>query len=60
MKNLFALSVAFLATPAFAHSGHVAPLDGHTHSYFEIAVSGIALAMVLGLAMFILARVTQK
>ena len=60
MKKLFALFVVFLATPAIAHPGHVAPLDGHTHSYFELAQFGLTLAMVLGVALFIFARVTQK
>jgi len=48
MKTLFAAIVALIATPIFAHSGHIERLDGHAHTLAELAVMG-AVPFVLGL-----------
>ena len=56
MKYLVAAIAAFAADSAFAHSGHTAPVDGHSHTIFDLAMMGLvpvlAGAALVGLALW--------
>lgn len=57
MKYSMAAIAALSTTNAFAHSGHVARIDGHTHTLAELAMMGVVpvLAGVAFLAVCLIA-----
>ena len=48
MKFVYATLAVILATPAFAHPGHAAAVDGHTHTLAELALMGVLPALAAG------------
>lgn len=46
MKYLVAATALF-ATPAFAHSGHTAVVDGHSHTLVDLMIMGAAPAFII-------------
>ncbi len=47
MKILLIALFALLPTSALAHPGHLARVNGHTHSLFELAGVSTTIALVL-------------
>ena len=51
MKYAIAAFAALISTNAMAHSGHMAEVDGHTHTLLELSLMGAA-PVVVGLVLF--------
>lgn len=60
MKFYTAALVAFFPTAAFAHSGHVELVDGHTHTLAELAMMGAAPVVVAVAAFAVYWFVAQR
>ena len=51
------LVALFLTTvPAMAHSGHVAPVDGHSHTILDLVMMGAGSAIVVVVLVLVAAR----
>lgn len=59
MKYAIAAFAALITTSAWAHSGHVAQVDGHTHTFLELALMG-GLPVVAGLAILALVLFAKR
>lgn len=59
MRNLLIATVVLsVATPAFAHTGHVAAVAGHDH-YGAIAAAVLAVAVIAG-GLILRTRATKR
>lgn len=61
MKYILAASAVLFAIPAFAHTGHVEMVAGHTHTLAELAImSAGPAALAIVLVTLVLQRVKRR